>query len=374
MGTMSHRLWDCPCLQDTRSAVLPTHLRGQRLGHQPLPGHAGYDPLSHVGVVLARGLGTVSIDGIPAHPDASFTWNIFPSGGLCASTFYTDGSGMDRDPIIAPYCQRYAWSFVALRDGAKQAAAHGSAPAWTSSVFTAELWAILQAALVPSLGPLTIYTDCLSAVRAWETGALSDEDASDLHAGIWRGIKGATLDRDFVLIWIPAHLGEEDIGVALRSDGVTLTRSDLYGNRIADKLATSAARASRVPDARVQRLRRDLDKVLDSAKAVASLCMAASTYPLSSSSGSVLRDALPRRSREKKPVTPIIVQPQLGCHSVAHVGGRYPWRCLVCARSSCSRPRLQASACGGPPSLQLESFGHRIVIIGAITWCSVCGV
>ena len=47
----------------------------------------------------------------------------------------------------------YTWSFVALSaDGRVVASASGLAPAWARSVYTAELWAVLQAASTPSVG------------------------------------------------------------------------------------------------------------------------------------------------------------------------------------------------------------------------------
>ena len=371
-GTLAHRLWQCPLLHQTRVAVLPGHLQVEG---DALPGQANYDPLSTVGVVLARGLGSISVAGIPAHPADTFVWDLYPTDGLWAGNFYTDGSGMDRDSVIGPYCERYAWSLVALRnDGSKQAAAYGSAPFWAHSVFTVELWAIMQAALAPCLGPVTVYTDCLSALQAWEAGALIDDAPSDLHAGLWRVIHGATLDRDFKIVWMPAHLDDDAIGTAFRSDGVTVSRSDLYGNRLADQLAQAAARSIRVPADRVRRLRSDLGKVTAAARAVASLCTAAASGG-SGNDGSNLRDAAPLTAASRVTRVPSVVSSgvKIGCHMVVHTGGCYPWKCTVCSRAATSRPRLEAKVCVGSPDAKISALGHSLNITGVVRWCSVCG-
>ena len=94
----------------------------------------------------------------------------------------------------------------------------------------------------------TYKVDCLPCVDAFHKGrkwATSDRRA---HARV-HGLMFAAFDGtpSQSMVWMPAHLTEEHIQVAVLGDASLLTEVDLRGNARADQYAKSAVEAHRVP-------------------------------------------------------------------------------------------------------------------------------
>lgn len=71
--------------------------------------------------------------------------------------------------------------------------------------------------------------------------------AAKQHARIYNLVFPA-IGGDIVdLVWMPAHKGDEQVGVAIKGDGQPMTLSDVLGNRLADWHAKEAVKQHRVP-------------------------------------------------------------------------------------------------------------------------------
>ena len=106
----------------------------------------------------------------PARERGSFRWVLQPVDGRVTGTIYTDGSMVDGPPYLDGICRRLAWAFVALdRHGMVTASAHGAPSAWVESIYGAELWALMMAALHATCGS-ALRTDCLSVLQVFRSG------------------------------------------------------------------------------------------------------------------------------------------------------------------------------------------------------------
>ena len=59
--------------------------------------------------------------------------------------------------------------------------------------------------------------------------------------------------------WMPSHLKESELGMAMKSDGSYVNQRDLQGNMLADQLAKRAVEFHRVGPADVKYWREQMD-------------------------------------------------------------------------------------------------------------------
>ena len=154
VGSLGHRSVECVCHQDLRRA------------------HAPHDVLACCGDSASIGdnlhwvtralQATCAYIVPPPKQDATFMWVTRPEEGLLQPcwTVYTDGSMLDGP---TPLLRRTGWAFVALDEvGRVQASACGVPPAWISTIFGAETWAVLQA-VSHAMGDAILRIDCKAA-------------------------------------------------------------------------------------------------------------------------------------------------------------------------------------------------------------------
>ena len=348
-GTKIHRLWECPVTEPWRLQVAPPVLLRRRAAAK----QAGLVNTA----MWTRGMWPLRAQLVPKPPEeATFTWVKQPPDDCVDGTLYTDGSMIDGPPHYGGLCGRLGWSFVAIsRQGRITASAHGSPPAWITTVYGAEVWALLMAATYALPG--TAYrTDCQAALRVFLRGSAYATAGQSYYARVWAAVfaafddQGATTD----ILWLPAHTGPSHIGTAVLSDGSLMTRTDQSANDLADKLAKSAAQEFRVPElvrsrlAADQVLARQLAMWLGQATAMANACP--------SPDGKSVRDSrpAPRTTKIDVPNPPMV---------------------------SRTRPAPLAPAARWAAKLRVGIIAddsashatHRVRVTGDVTWCGRCG-
>ena len=236
IGSMHHRAWVCEHTKAQRSKGISEQIVTAAVGMN------GGDPLGD------RGLYPAQIVAIPPKPaEATFEWVIRPPDGLVTGTIYTDGSRLDgKFPTLAVN----GWAFVAINDSNQiTAIARGIPPPWIGDIPGTEAWAVLQAALrrTPN-APLRI--DCEPCVKAIHGGMKWATAAARKHARVNALLLSALEDTpNDIVVWMPAHTKEQDVGVKRLGDGSLLTIVDRQTNDLADKHAKLAAESVRAPEA-----------------------------------------------------------------------------------------------------------------------------
>ena len=93
---------------------------------------------------FTRGLRRSPFAELPDKPmEEMFIWIVEPPDGLLEGDLYTDSSLKDNEACLEGKCVALGWAFVVFDvDGRISAAAHGCAPAWMTSIYGAELWAV----------------------------------------------------------------------------------------------------------------------------------------------------------------------------------------------------------------------------------------
>ena len=200
----------------------------------------GNDPLGD------RGLYPVHTTAIPPKSsEATFVWILRPPNGILTGTIYTDGSRLDG--LVAVLAVN-GWAFVAVDDdGTVTAIARGIPPPWIDDIPGAEAWAVLQAALrrTPDM-PIRI--DCEPCVNAIHRGMQWATAGSRKHARVNALLLAALDDTPVELVvWMPAHTKDSDVGVKKFGDGTFLSGRDRATNGLADTHAKEAAGEVRVP-------------------------------------------------------------------------------------------------------------------------------
>jgi len=341
---------------------------------------------------------------------ATFHWVVKPEDGIIQGTIYTDGSALDGP---SPGLMRCGLAFVAVdSEGNITASAYGLPPPWIDDIGGAEAWALLQAGMRALPGGCTFKVDCEPCVKAVKDGIVIATAANKVNARVHGLILRALDDTPASkVIWLPAHKGQAQVGKMRCGDGTFLTKTDLFGNDAADKLAKRAVQGHRVSKADVE----GWDKTCSDVKAIA-MSVARAThlanncevYPYKYSEASRAKaDALQqKRAVEKiartneqsktrvvkkevetrhKPVREIKwvskkVIPNLATKS------RSGWRCSVCRAVASSKQALENETCHGSirdkqlagehgkaAKLFKDADGHKRVVSGAVEWCHICG-
>ena len=154
----------------------------------------------------------------------------------------------------------YGFGIVVFADcGDLVAWGGGRPPAWIDSASASEAWAL---ATVTSLAPWEpkIITDCLGLLHTAEAGVTAATRSSKQLARTWAIIAGH-LDRNISemvtskrLRWMPAHQGPGAIGVAIKSDGTSITVLEWRANRLVDAIAKAEASRGVAPQGTIDLL------------------------------------------------------------------------------------------------------------------------
>ena len=157
-----------------------------------------------------------------------------PKGGRIVGRIYTDGSMLDGPELFLARC---GWSFVALDEqGNVTAIARGVPPQWIDDIHGAEVWAMVQAALVATPGQCTYHCDCESVVTAIHDAMRQATSAKNRYARAYAILKPALEDTPTSsTLWMPAH-GKGSI----KSDGSLVSGQDREANDLADTHAEEA--------------------------------------------------------------------------------------------------------------------------------------
>ena len=129
-------------------------------------------------------------EGHPA-PDAPFAWGVRLDSDMTEldSSVYTHGSLLD-GPTAMLGCT--GWAFLPLDAvGVAKASAHGVPPPWISTIFGAEMWAVLQAVL-HAPGSAVLPADCKAVVESPLVGRERPFSPKRLTARAWAAMFAAT--------------------------------------------------------------------------------------------------------------------------------------------------------------------------------------
>jgi hypothetical protein len=138
---------------------------------------------------------------------------------------------------------RHGWAFTIVdQDGNTLAAASGTLPWWINGIYGAELWAILQGALVASPGS-PLHVDCNAVRLGAQRGTSWALDSSRKLARAWIPLANILEDNPEGIAWVPAHCSSDAIGVRVLSNGRTFDNVDLEANAFVDTHAKREARA-----------------------------------------------------------------------------------------------------------------------------------
>ena len=117
---------------------------------------------------------------------------------------------------------------------------------WITTIYGAELWAVLMVRRHAMPGAAAIFADCQAVQKDSDRGHKWATAPCRTLAGVWAGVnmtRGACGPR---AIWMPSHTAAHEVGVRRKSDGTLLTAADRRANDLADTLAKAAAEGQRM--------------------------------------------------------------------------------------------------------------------------------
>ena len=132
---------------------------------------------------------------------------------------YADGSRLYAEHKYCNLIARQGWAFAILDvDGVIIASAHGRTPWWASSIYAAELWALLNASLNAFPGsPLLI--DCQAVQVGSRNGTAWMTAPSRRFGRAWVPLSRALEDDQNAVTWMPAHCTNSAVGMSHFSYG-----------------------------------------------------------------------------------------------------------------------------------------------------------
>eukprot|EP00959_Pyramimonas_sp_CCMP1952_P289207 6048623-Pyramimonas_sp.AAC.1 len=172
-GTLHHRLWCCPMLQQEREEAVDSEvIQAARAAPQ--------SDLMFTRALMPR-------DALPriSAPSMGDIWSFAHGGDTAALTgdIYTDGSGLA--PICWPEANRAGWGIAVMTGQTMRGIAYGLLPGHHQSVPRAELYAVTQA-LRHGTAPMHIRTDCLGIVEGLQHGREWCIHSSRPNNDIWK--------------------------------------------------------------------------------------------------------------------------------------------------------------------------------------------
>ena len=202
---------------------------------------------------------------------------------------------------------------------------------------------------------------------------------------------------------MPAHLTKADLalGTATKRDGSLVTKVDVMGNDIADRLAKLGVEHHRVPQEVVRRWRKAFEAAKARAKWIGMATHAAGKqpfFPLRDSEASRWRAVAAQRKRAErkagidgrkrrgsKPEKKVIPSARGGRTIELALSG-HCWLCTRCRTRSTSWAKLVTSRCSGTGAKPLATVAaamdgkpvnsgrrHSLIMSGTVQWCEACG-
>lgn len=205
--SLGHRCWHC---QRTEPLCMRA-LEVMRTRVDAAVGIAGGD------FALDRGL-LQAIDERAPKPskEALFHWVLEPPGGIVSGTAHIDGSQLDGPSALL---RRFGQSFVAVDDdGEVTTAANGVPPDLVDTIGGAEAWAVHEITMRARSGTgfRVDCKPCVDMVASWAKVATSGKR---MLARAYKMLFGAMDAAAEMVVWMPAHTTEDDVGRKLPSNG-----------------------------------------------------------------------------------------------------------------------------------------------------------
>ena len=244
LGTLMHRCWTCPMLEQYRQQWAPRDLL-EEVGAKLRAG-----TLTAADICLyTRGLTQVPDAALMEAPiEASCVWQLRPRDEDSHSVAFTDGSRIDADAGLYSLCARSGWGLAIYNEQHQLiGAARGRPPWWATSIHATELWAMLMA--VRDTDPFCkLWTDCRAIEQGSRKGLPWACSAKRLYARAWAPIAAALGGAAERVSWVPSHCADSGEASRTMADGSSVPRALIRGNAVADQLAKAAALDDRIPE------------------------------------------------------------------------------------------------------------------------------
>ena len=387
-GTLAHRIYRCPHVEERVGMRRPRELQEE----WEEKGRGEGDAMKGGAKAVEWERGLVTVKGfMRRRREEKFEWIREPTGIVEQASIYMDGSMYDG------FCDElavYGWAFVIVKEGAIAGLARGVPPAHVRSIPATEAWALAMAVERVALESACFYTDCKAVKDLALGGVKRATSAKQQNARTWNTLFARTDGERPQVEWIPSHLSESHIGVAVIGDGTLLTREQWAMNALVDEQAKMAAREVRYP---MEVIRGYIDG--QRRVAMRAAWIAKATYAANNGKEEPYRDVTTtqggrgggakrsmgesrasRMTRAKAQPRP----PQAGGHELRKDGGG--WSCARCRRSSGDWGRIARGRCGGSVAglwarraQELgglggsDGAGHVRAAKGEMVWCVRCG-
>ena len=351
IGSLQHRVCECPVIQHHRDRLGPTLMGRFQRGCIP-------EPIQEAFSTALFPLPRLVVHNTPPS-DGSFDWvHNEGTGQFVKGRIYTDASRIDDDH---PDALRLGWAFVVLDSlNHVTAVARGVPPHFVDDIPGAEAWALLQAATVALPGS-TFYSDCKSCVDAVKAGRTA---ACGPHRPLARvyGMLFTQLDDVPVesVVWMPAHTAECKVGKTVLSNGALLTHPDRQANQRADTEAKAAARQYALSPDVIQDVQHKARVVLESAKWLGHATWLATHG----------QPPAPRDSEASKMAAKVARS-----NNFAN-GDTRPANLLARARKRTVRDKVTQWSRKAAAAAEADGNRprhHQLIVSGRVLWCNTCG-
>ena len=201
-------------------------------------------------ILKTRALAVIRLPPRQWHQEGQFRWLREPDWNghdMHNAIWYCDGSLLN-----GRWKDLRATGFgivIATVEGRLLGYGLGWPPSWCNTAAAAEAWA-LQTVISLCPFPPQMRTDCQTLLTMAAAGTQQATMANRPLARVWQCI-AETMGTDIkgltdsgLLVWVPAHLNRNAVGESKLSDGRRLSCVDWRANRLVDKLAKTAARAT----------------------------------------------------------------------------------------------------------------------------------
>ena len=390
-GSLVHRIYGCPQVEARVTATRPQTVQMQ--GGARGRGGASEEAEGYGIMEWERGL--VRKPSIARRERVeTLEWVVEVRGLIRDAVVFIDGSqydAFDEDFLTL------GWAFAVFVRGELVGLARGRPPPFVRSILAAEAWALAMAVEWVDVATSSFFTDCM-AVKTLALGGRRKATASgQVNARIWNTVFTRTDEQRPEVEWIPAHQGEQQIGVAITGSGTPLTRAQWEGNQLVDTHAKRAAEGGR-------RSKEVIATYVAAMKRTAALAgwIGAATHAANNGSEEPHRDSTAERARrwrmdaggeglgraagkgEKEVVVRTLRPIQLGGHDLVKIGEG--WCCTVCNRASRNWNSIAGRVCKGAAAgvwarraKELggrggsDGAGHVRAAQGGAIWCIKCG-
>ena len=353
IGSIAHRVCDCPSLKEQRDQLGPSLMGRFQTG--TIPG-----PVKEAFATALFSLPRLELSNTPP-AEGTFNWVVNEANvDVVKGRIYTDASRVDDDH---PDTMRLGWAFVVLNDhNHVVAVASGVPPHYVDDIPGAEAWALLQAATVALPGS-EFYSDCKVVVDAVHLGR---ELACGPNRPLTRILNLLFVQLDDVpsqsVVWMPAHTSEAKVGVAVLSNGAALTHPDRQSNQRADTEAKAAARLYAVHPDVMEDVRHKARVVEESAKWLGHATWLATHG----------QPTAPRDSQASRIAANIA---RYNNYASTPTGQPRPQNLLAKARKMTVRQKINewtTRACSNGGQDQAIR-PHQLMVSGKVIWCNTCG-